>query len=78
MAITLANAFDHNSASTAIIIPGTPPLTITYKQLSSEILSFQKKLAAVGISPEAAVSIAVPNSYEFIVAFLAASWYATT
>ena len=36
--------------------------------------SFQKKLAQLGIKPQDAVSIALPNSYEFIVAFLAASW----
>ena len=36
--------------------------------------SFQKKLAKLGVTPQAAVSIALPNTYEFIVAFLAASW----
>ncbi|KAB8621939.1 hypothetical protein FH972_026048 [Carpinus fangiana] len=72
---TLANAFDHRSSDTAIIVPTKPnALTISYKTLSDEILSFQKKLAKLGISAEAAVSIAIPNSYEFIVAFLAASW----
>jgi acyl-CoA synthetase (AMP-forming)/AMP-acid ligase II len=70
---TLAAAFDHNSSNTAIIVPGKKPLAISYKQLSSAVNSFQKKLAQLGITPDAAVSIAIPNSYEFIVAFLAAS-----
>ncbi|KAF1988110.1 acetyl-CoA synthetase-like protein [Aulographum hederae CBS 113979] len=71
---TLANYFSKNSDSTAIIVPGSPPLTISYRQLSAEILSFQHKLAALGISVSSAVSIALPNSYEFIIAFIAASW----
>lgn len=71
---TLANTFDHSSSATAIIVPRPTALTFSYKQLSSEILSFQHKLAKLGIKPGNAVSIAIPNSYEFIVAFLAASW----
>ncbi|WPG98738.1 Hypothetical protein R9X50_00153200 [Acrodontium crateriforme] len=71
---TLANAFSSSSASTAIIVPGSPALEISYKQLHADVLSFQQKLAAIGVSPGAAVSIALPNSYPFIVAFIAASW----
>ncbi|CAD6450822.1 35d6ba92-99eb-47ff-8b4c-8b4ac82aeb60 [Sclerotinia trifoliorum] len=71
---TLANSFSTGSATSAIIIPGKQPLTITYKQLSAEISSFQKRLAKLGVTPRAAVSIALPNTYEFIVAFLATSW----
>ncbi|KAG5297561.1 peroxisomal-coenzyme A synthetase [Histoplasma ohiense] len=71
---TLANSFT-SSAATAIIIPGKPnPLIISYQRLRSDVNSFQAKLAKLGISPGAAVSIALPNSYEFIVSFLAASW----
>ncbi|PGG96359.1 hypothetical protein GX51_07853 [Blastomyces parvus] len=71
---TLANSFP-GSAATAIIVPGKPePLTISYQRLRSDVNSFQAKLAKLGISPGAAVSIALPNSYEFIVSFLAASW----
>ena len=73
-ATTLFDAFSKEADSTAIIIPGKPALTVTYKQLSAEISSFQKKLAKLGVISEAAVSIALPNTYEFIVAFLAASW----
>ncbi|TGO38668.1 hypothetical protein BHYA_0070g00390 [Botrytis hyacinthi] len=71
---TLANSFSTDNTTTAIIVPGKKPLTITYKQLTAEISSFQKKLAKLGATPQAAVSIALPNTYEFIIAFLAASW----
>ncbi|KAK0514655.1 hypothetical protein JMJ35_003272 [Cladonia borealis] len=63
------------TGGTAIIIPSKPnALTISYPKLASHVSAFQKKLARLGIHPQAAVSIALPNSYEFIVAFLAASW----
>ncbi|KAH7356687.1 hypothetical protein BKA65DRAFT_495227 [Rhexocercosporidium sp. MPI-PUGE-AT-0058] len=75
MATTLSNSFSAGDNATAIIIPSKPnPLVISYKQLSAEILSFQKKLAKLGVTPQAAVSIALPNTYEFIVAFLASAW----
>lgn len=75
MATTLSNSFSAGDDATAIIIPFKPnALTVSYKQLSAEVLSFQKKLAKLGVTPQAAVSIALPNTYEFIVAFLAAAW----
>jgi acyl-coenzyme A synthetase/AMP-(fatty) acid ligase len=74
MATTLSNSFSAGDNATAIIIPGKPTLTVSYKHLSAEVLSFQKKLAKLGLTPEAAVSIALPNTYEFIVAFLASAW----
>ncbi|PGH22937.1 hypothetical protein AJ80_02986 [Polytolypa hystricis UAMH7299] len=72
---TLANSFSKDNTSTAIIVPGTPePLIVSYRSLNAEISSFQAKLAELGITTGAAVSIALPNSYEFIVSFLATSW----
>lgn len=72
---TLATSFQLDGQSTAIIVPGKPKaLTVSYQQLTSQVYLFQKKLAKLGITPQAAVSIALPNSYEFIVAFIAASW----
>ncbi|KAK4496755.1 hypothetical protein PRZ48_012738 [Zasmidium cellare] len=71
---TLADSFSSTSNAVAIVVPGPPKLEITYKQLYADIKSFQHKLAKLGVSPGAAVSIALPNSYPFIVAFLAASW----
>lgn len=71
---TLANAFSKDSTETAIIIPGSPALTISYQKLSADVKAFQQQLANAGIQAQAAVSIALPNTYEFIVAFIAASW----
>lgn len=71
---TLATSFPRSGDSTAIIIPGSPALTISFAQLQKDITIFQQKLASLGITPGAAVSIALPNSYAFIVSFLAASW----
>lgn len=74
-AVTLSTSFQKDSNTTAIIIPSKPkPLTVSYKELSAHIYSFQQKLAKLGIRPEAAVSIALPNSFAFVVAFLASSW----
>lgn len=71
---TLSNSFSSSSQSPAIIIPDKPhALTVSYRQLSTEVTTFQNKLAKLGVTPGAAVSIALPNSYAFIVAFLAAS-----
>lgn len=75
MATTLSNSFSSGSNSTAVIIPNkSNPLVVSYKDLYAEVFSFQKKLAKLGVTPQAAVSIALPNTYEFIVAFLASSW----
>ena len=72
---TLSNTIPTLGHGPAIIIPSKPnPLQLSYQQLLVHVLSLQKKLATLGIQPQDAVSIALPNSYEFIVAFLAASW----
>jgi acyl-CoA synthetase (AMP-forming)/AMP-acid ligase II len=71
---TLENAFPKDSTSTAIIVPSQPPLTVSYQRLGADVKAFQQQLAKLGVTAQSAVSIALPNSYEFIVAFLAASW----
>ena len=72
---TLASAIDAHGQKTAIIVPGkSDPLAVSYKQLNTQVSAFQQQLASLGITTQAAVSIALPNSYEFIVAFLATSW----
>jgi len=64
---TLANALPQNT-STAVIIPGKPrAIVLSYQQLVDQCIAFRKKLAAIGITPQSAVSIAIPNSLEFIV-----------
>ena len=72
---TLANSFPRSADSAAVIIPSkSASFRVTYTQLNNHVFSFQKRLAALGVTPQSAVSIALPNSYEFIVAFLASSW----
>ena len=58
----------------AIIIPGTPPLIVSHGRLQQQVVAFQAKLAILGIGPKDAVSISLPNSLEFVVAFLAVTW----
>ncbi|PSK34524.1 4-coumarate--CoA ligase-like 7 [Elsinoe australis] len=74
MAATLSTSFPRDSSEAAVIVPGSPALKVSFSQLNADITKFQKKLAGLGITPGAAVSIALPNSYPFIVAFLAAAW----
>ncbi|KAI0851275.1 acetyl-CoA synthetase-like protein [Daldinia vernicosa] len=72
---TLQNSINGVDSSVAIIIPSkSKPLAVTYKDLIAECSSFQRKLAAIGITNRSPVSIATVNSYEFIVSFLATSW----
>ena len=74
VASTLSTSFSGTSSSTAIIVPGTPSFSVSFKQLSHDILAFQKQLAQLGIPSGEAISIALPNSYEFIVSFLATAF----
>ncbi|MDI1487279.1 MAG: hypothetical protein OHK93_006548 [Ramalina farinacea] len=72
---TLRECLPSSSSTTAIIIPGKPSSqTISYAQLFTHVSQLQGEFARLGITPQAAVSIALPNSYEFVVAFLAATW----
>ncbi|KAK3942238.1 putative peroxisomal-coenzyme A synthetase [Diplogelasinospora grovesii] len=73
--LTLQTAIQGSPSSVAVIVPSKPnALSFTYKDLVSEVSSFQQKLAAIGITHGSPVSIATVNSYEFIISFLAASW----
>ena len=71
---TLSTAFSRTSSDTAIIVPGAHVLTRSYKQLTADIVAFQSRLAELGIGQGDAVSIALPNTYEFVVAFLATAF----
>ncbi|KAL8662486.1 MAG: hypothetical protein Q9202_004631, partial [Teloschistes flavicans] len=69
---TLSDAFPNYGTKSAILVPHKPQaLTFTFDDLKAHVLDFQKNLARLGIAPRNAISIALPNSYEFIVAFLA-------
>ena len=72
---TLSNTISASQQATAIIVPNRPhALSISYQKLVIHVSSLQQRLAQLGIVAGAAISIALPNSYEFIVAFLATSW----
>ncbi|KAL8928354.1 MAG: hypothetical protein Q9172_000946 [Xanthocarpia lactea] len=69
---TLSSVLPTAGSSTAIVIPRKPnALFFSIDDLNAHVIQFQHKLARLGIAPKSAVSIALPNSYEFIVAFLA-------
>ncbi|KAL8731335.1 MAG: hypothetical protein Q9166_003559 [cf. Caloplaca sp. 2 TL-2023] len=69
---TLSAALPSNGSSSAIVIPGKPDaLLFSIDDLNAHVTDFQKKLTHLGIAPQNAISIALPNSYEFMVAFLA-------
>lgn len=71
---TLARSFSSNSQDTAVLVPRPTQIAVSYKQLYSHVSEFQTKLARLGVTHGAAVSLSLVNSYEFIVTFLAASW----
>ena len=71
---TLSNCLSQEIDSTAIIIPREPTsIVLSHRELRRHVFNLQKKLAAIGISHKDAVAIALPNSLEFVVAFLAIS-----
>jgi acyl-CoA synthetase (AMP-forming)/AMP-acid ligase II len=72
---TLARSLSPDSPSVAVIVPHKPSaVSVSYQQLHSHVAGFQAKLARLGVSNGAAVSLALVNSFEFIVSFLATSW----
>ncbi|KAL8701841.1 MAG: hypothetical protein Q9224_000308 [Gallowayella concinna] len=71
---TLSTAFPAAGSCSAVLIPRKPDaLFFSFDDLNVHVVDFQRKLAHLGIVPQSAVSIALPNSYEFIVTFLAAT-----
>lgn len=76
-ATTLQTSFATASSEPAVIVPpkdsSSPAFTASYHHLHTNVVLLQRHLANLGISQADAVSIALPNSYEFVVAFLATS-----
>lgn len=76
---TLHSIFEqkHFGDQPAIIIPRSCPVpsTLSYKQLYKAIQDFSTKLSSIvpssSLAPGNAISIAYPNSLEFVVSFLA-------
>ena len=72
---TLLGCLSPEADHTAIIIPREPtPIILSHREYYRHIHSFQKKLAALGISRKDAVAMALPNSLELAVAFLATTF----
>ena len=72
---TLFTGLSIASDSTALIVPSqTAPIVLSHRELLQQVLKFQTKLAEIGISPKEAVAIAFPNTIEFAIAFLAATF----
>lgn len=75
---TLHSIFEqgHSGDQTAIIIPRSCPVpcTLSYKQLYNVIQEFSTKLRSIvpssQLAPGNSISIAYPNSLEFVVSFL--------
>lgn len=74
---TLHSIFENQySNEPAVIVPKScsVPTTLSYRQLYTVIQDFSVKLASVmpsdALSPGQSVSIAYPNSLEFVIAFL--------
>lgn len=55
----------------AIIIPGDPGLTISYSEFADQCCAIQQQLSSLGLGSGSAVSLSLPNSYEFAVIFIA-------
>jgi acyl-CoA synthetase (AMP-forming)/AMP-acid ligase II len=56
----------------AVISPGGAELS--YSEYSQAILAFQTELSRLGLGPNSAVSISLPNGLEFAVAFVATTF----
>lgn len=57
----------------AVIVPSnrSKPSEISYAQLHYHVLNLQHSLASIGITKGSRVALVVPNSIEFVIAFLA-------
>lgn len=77
--LTLHSIFEqgHNGDKTAIIIPQSCPVpcSLSYKQLYKVIQDFSNQIRSIvpsqQLAPGNSISIAYPNSLEFVVSFLA-------
>lgn len=69
---TLASSLSTSSTATALIVATRPvACKVTFAELHVQVSKFQASLARIGIFRKDLVAIAIPNSYEFVVAFLA-------
>jgi oxalate---CoA ligase len=67
---TLLSALDTQSPSPALINTD-PSLSISYSALTKQIHALQTTLAHLGVGPSSAVTLSLPNTPDFAIAFLA-------
>ena len=72
---TLRQCTHAEDDSPAVIVSAESNLVITsHQKLLQQALNLQEQLAILGVSPNEAVAIALPNTLEFVVVFLAISF----
>ena len=72
---SLSGLLSSSSPLPALIIPSKPDsVIVSYRQFHAQVWNFQRNLAQLGLRSQDAVTIILPNCYEFAVAFLAISW----
>lgn len=74
---TLFNCLASWSDAPAVIVP-SPRVTLSHSQLLVQCLSCQNKLASFGIGPKDVVAVALPNSTEFVILFIATTFQRAT
>ena len=72
---TLRQCTHAEDGSPAIIVPAVSnPVILSHQKLLQQALNLQQQLAILGVLPNEAVAIALPNTLEFVVVFLAISF----
>ena len=72
---TLRQCTHAEDGSPAVIVPAESNLVIlSHQKLLQQALNLQQQLAILGVSPKEAIAIALPNTLEFVVVFLAISF----
>lgn len=67
---TLLSALDTQSPSPAVINTH-PSLSLSYSAFTKQIHALQTTLADLGVGPSSAVTLSLPNTPDFAIAFLA-------
>lgn len=72
---TLRQCTHAEDDSPAVIVSAeSNPVILSHQKLLQQALNLQEQLAVLGVSPTEAVAIALPNTLEFVVVFLAISF----
>ncbi|KAK9479809.1 hypothetical protein V1514DRAFT_327437 [Lipomyces japonicus] len=70
---TIQSLISASSSQPAIFIPGASR-PVSFAELNSQISIFRSFLASLNLPPQSAIAIALPNTLEFVIAFLAATY----